>query len=543
MADNEEPTKTLYDQELDKIPEEELKSAGALRKLGLILGALMSAMIRALSELVLPHFFNAFRDLFKPTVPYLAAAEDKGWDAFLEFLNVNNIMNPELADKLLRFRNLPFPVQSFFNMAVIGNWMKDYIGTLSTATLANLQQNLNAEFSPSLPDANAMIQTAFIAPEKTTEVRDILKRLGFSDDHIDLLFISAYRMHDPQTIQALYLRGEMDEVEAITQLEQLGYTGTRCVDIMKLWEVIPPVQDIITMAVKEAFSPEIAEKFGQYEDFPKEFGEWTAKMGLTKEWAERYWAAHWQLPSLQMGYEMLHRGVITQEELALLMKAQDVMPFWREKLQKISFSPYTRIDLRRMHDMGVVTDDELVKNYMEQGYDEEHARKMAEFTIAYNRDNDKKITQAAIIKAYRSSILTKDDTRALLAPLKYTNDQIDFMIASADFDEEIELQNIYIASIKTRFVGNLWDDLTTQAALMKLNLPGARITALMEQWTAAKMVDVKMPSKTDMDKFYKNNIVTEDEYKTEMYRLGYSFSQVEWYLKLNKLGTKVVPSA
>ncbi|GAI59226.1 unnamed protein product, partial [marine sediment metagenome] len=37
---------------------------------------------------------------------------------------------------------------------------------------------------------------------------------------------------------------------------------------------IPPVADIITMAVREAFTPDIAARFGQYQDFPSELEEW-----------------------------------------------------------------------------------------------------------------------------------------------------------------------------------------------------------------------------------------------------------------------------
>ncbi|GAH76814.1 unnamed protein product, partial [marine sediment metagenome] len=60
---------------------------------------------------------------------------------------------------------------------------------------------------------------------------------------------------------------------------------------------IPPIADIITMAVREAFTPEIAERFGQYQDYPKPLEEWAEKKGLSREWSERYWAAHWSLPS------------------------------------------------------------------------------------------------------------------------------------------------------------------------------------------------------------------------------------------------------
>ncbi|GAI22279.1 unnamed protein product, partial [marine sediment metagenome] len=100
---------------------------------------------------------------------------------------------------------------------------------------------------------------------------------------------------------------------------------------------IPPVADIITMAVREAFSPAIAERFGQYEDFPPDFERYASMKGLTPEWSKRYWAAHWSLPSPQQGFEMLHRGIINEDELRMLMRALDIMPFWRDKLMQMSY--------------------------------------------------------------------------------------------------------------------------------------------------------------------------------------------------------------
>ncbi|GAH93918.1 unnamed protein product, partial [marine sediment metagenome] len=44
---------------------------------------------------------------------------------------------------------------------------------------------------------------------------------------------------------------------------------------------------------------------------------------------------HWSLPSPSQGFEMLHRGVIDEAELNMLLRALDIMPFWREKLTKV----------------------------------------------------------------------------------------------------------------------------------------------------------------------------------------------------------------
>jgi len=137
------------------------------------------------------------------------------------------------------------------------------------------------------------------------------------------------------------------------------------------------------MAVREAFTPEIAARFGQYQDLPPDFVEWVGKKGLSKEWAERYWAAHWSLPSPQQGFEMLHRGVINEGDLNMLMRALDIMPFWRDKLIQIAYRPLTRVDVRRMFALGVLDVSGVRKAYTDLGYNDYNADLMTDFTIKY----------------------------------------------------------------------------------------------------------------------------------------------------------------
>ncbi|GAI43190.1 unnamed protein product, partial [marine sediment metagenome] len=65
------------------------------------------------------------------------------------------------------------------------------------------------------------------------------------------------------------------------------------------------------MAVREAFHPELIAKYHYMDNFPPEFAEYMAKQGFSVEWAQRWWVAHWRLPSISAGFDMLHRGQIS----------------------------------------------------------------------------------------------------------------------------------------------------------------------------------------------------------------------------------------
>jgi hypothetical protein len=180
----------------------------------------------------------------------------------------------------------------------------------------------------------------------------------------------------------LWLRGEISEAEHDRKLRQLGIEERDVELLKKLYFYIPSPSDLVRMAVREAWSDDVARRFGYDEEFPAEFAEWAEKQGMSKEWARRYWRAHWVLPSPTMGYEMLHRGIISMEDLDTLLRTADYPKFWREKLIKLSYNPYTRVDVRRMYQMGILTREQVFRAYKDIGYDDEHAENLTKFTVA-----------------------------------------------------------------------------------------------------------------------------------------------------------------
>lgn len=109
------------------------------------------------------------------------------------------------------------------------------------------------------------------------EAVEYLKKLGFSDEVLDKVLEIDRPLLSPTDIKDLYLRGDIDDATHDELMKKFGYEQQQ-IDLMKkLYFYIPTPADLIRMAVKEAFSPEVAERFGQYEDFPEEFAEWAKK--------------------------------------------------------------------------------------------------------------------------------------------------------------------------------------------------------------------------------------------------------------------------
>ncbi|NVM22321.1 MAG: hypothetical protein HWN68_11145 [Desulfobacterales bacterium] len=469
---------------------------------------------------------------------------------FLEFYGIANehtktsitwvfdyMISLEVIDRddlasLERVKGLPWPANLFLTSFAALILVGGYLSTKSGALLGTLRQELNKIHSPEPAPFREVMMTAFVAPEKTGEVRDALKRNGLSDADIDLLFISMYRIYDENTVRILWLRGVLSDDQMYMRMRELGYTDTRTKEIIQSWPIIPGPADLFHLVAKEAFEPDAIRMMGLGDEFPHEQVEWLKKQGISEEWALKYWYAHWDQPSIGQGFEMLHRGVIGLEELDILFRTVEIPPYWRDKLTKIAYMPYTRVDVRRMHDMGVLDDAELIKAYEDLGYDEEHALKMADFTIKYNRGAEKELTRGQVLTAYRDKLITREDTKELIMQTDYNAEQAEFFLLLEDYKEQKEYQDDMVDNIRDRFQLNLIEEHDARSQLTQMNLPGIKINVLIDKWKIKKFTARKLPSKTDLDKMLRARIINEDQWKFEMQKLGYGWGYIGWYLEL-----------
>ena len=238
---------------------------------------------------------------------------------------------------------------------------------------------------------------------------DSAQEMGLDGDWSENLYKSANRLLDGREYVTLWRRGKIDERQLKDNLAQLHYDTGDIERLKEVTEFYPSPIDLVRFAVREVYKTSQVEKYGMAQDDDPEYYEAAKKAGLPKVIAEDFWKAHWELPSVGQGFEMLHRNAIKPGELDELLRAQDVMPFWREPLKKIAYRPYTRVDVRRMHANGTLNDDDLQQAYQDLGYDPEKAGKMKEFTIKYNSHETTGLSRASLVKAYKSGILSESD--------------------------------------------------------------------------------------------------------------------------------------
>lgn len=349
--------------------------------------------------------------------------------------------------------------------------------------------------------------------ERTREIMEVGRPLTAREDLVNLFW-----------------RGELDDYTFAERLLQFGYTDAQIAEVLKLTQRIPGPADLISMAVREAFRPDLIEQYQYLAEYPAEFGEWMKKQGLSEEWAQRYWVAHWALPSLTMAYEMYHRRIIEEGDLDRLFAISDIAPFWRDKLKSAAYTPLTRVDVRRMFGMGVLDRTDVYNSYLDLGYSPENAERMTQFTERYESTEDREQTKADILSAYRAGILSRDAAKEQLTGIGYPEEWVEYYVLLEEWKAYQDLLKQEVDILQDQYIDGVLTRTDVFALLGEWNLPSAQIENYLEQWDIAKRHQLSLPTASQLDGFLQDGIITEDAYRAQMRARHYEEEAIAWYL-------------
>jgi len=382
-----------------------------------------------------------------------------------------------------------------------------------------------------IPDLTVGIQNYFRGKITRAELEDLAEKNGIKISDLDLIINSNRRLIELADIRSIYFRENKSEEWLTNQLKKLGYDDTSITELKTIFPYFPSVPDLIRFAVREVYTPDIVSRYGMMEDLPGKYLEEARKAGLPEDQAKNYWASHWELPSATQGFEMLHRGVITYEELKTLLRTLDVMPYWREKLIQIAYTPLTRVDVRRMYNMGILSEEEVFTAYKHLGYNDENARYMTDFTIKYYQQADKNLTRSNIQDGYKRKYFTKEEAISLLKELGYDDTEAEFYIAKVDYDEEVERKKDLLKLLESAYKKDVYTDNEIIEILSDEGFQASEIDYHLTKWSIAKKVKGAKPDKSELKTWLVKKVISRDKFIEEMRSLGFADKYIDLYLK------------
>lgn len=199
---------------------------------------------------------------------------------------------------------------------------------------------------------------------------------------------------------------------------------------------IPAPGDLVRFVVREALDPRLREE--QMAGFNQEsFFSAMAAFGFSQEWSEAYWRAHWDLPSPTQTAEMVHRLrpdrvpkelAFTIEDAEKLFQQADIMPRYIKQLLAITYAPLTRVDIRRIYQLGIMSFDEMVERYKDIGYDPTSAKMLADFTAKDLDPDERDITLGQATAAFREGIISAEELRGIAVEIGLATRAVDLFI-------------------------------------------------------------------------------------------------------------------
>lgn len=391
----------------------------------------------------------------------------------------------------------------------------------------------------SLPNAMLMTQGGLIRGLSDTEIIRNISKADIHPSYAEIYLDGILTKPASTDVIEYELRRDPTLSNLSTELKRIGIHPAYHNLYRELAYPIPPVADIITMAVREAFTPEIAQRFGQYEGLPQEYVEWLQRKGISKEWAERYWAAHWSLPSPQQGFEMLHRGIINRDELHLLLRALDIMPFWRERLIQMSYRPLTRVDVRRMYQLGTLNEASVTQSYRELGYNDTNAIRMTDFTIRQTRQSLSRFSSNDVVQAFIKRFIDSGQAGNLLRQIGIKETEIPYILQTAGYRREWSFKQERIDAIENLYKKGKITETQARTDLFNLGLPADHIQTLFQQWVSKAEADKEATWTTAQTlKFLQQGLITPDRATQELTLLGYNAERINIYLRSSSTQTE-----
>ena len=215
---------------------------------------------------------------------------------------------------------------------------------------------------------------------------------------------------DPNTIIRLYLRDYAVDgapKQFFNDLRDNGWDEDRINALVELGNIIPPLADMVRFADFSAFDEEVIEKWRKYYDAPDWIKKPFSLLGVTDEWANKYWFSHYTQPGRYELGELHRRNLISDEEVKLSYRTMAYSEYWQDLLLKLVREVPTRVDVRRWWDMGTIDEDRLREIYHAHGYYDQDLEDYVLWTKVYVAFPD-------LISRYKNGWVTETEVKDTL---------------------------------------------------------------------------------------------------------------------------------
>jgi len=340
---------------------------------------------------------------------------------------------------------------------------------------------------------------------------------------------------DVTEIKTWTLRGLMKVEESKELLAEHGYSDQFIEYMIKSWEVIPPISDLITFVVREVISPE-------------DFYGWAAKQGLTEYWAKNYWEAHWVLPSFDNLREAFWRGIISEEEYKKYIVWHDYKPEPRPGISKsdqaimaeLSYKLPGRIDARWMVRWGLISKEDLKALTKAEGMHPKWIDKVTEAEYLNQLLEERTRVKSEYTSSYAKGLISREKLEEKLRSVRFIDEEIQYLLDAADEARRRELVEMALKTLTERWKRGKITRADFEDSARTLGLEDEYIKRyadkVEEGFREYERVDLTKDERKSIASFlmnkYKRGYMTEEELQRRLEALELTQDEVDLRMRL-----------
>jgi len=453
-------------------------------------------------------------------------------------------------------------VAAFFGQSIGGGAVGGLISSTLGPYLKLLEYSLLRGIETMRFDPQTALSLRFRMPEKWEKLYGDLNDQGWSDERIEM-FKSAFKMLlQADELTQYTIRFQMTAGanpaptgDYIQGMYKLGYEPDEAERYFQQFLFYPSPADLIHWQAKEVFEPDMASRYGLDAEGERVERDAFYRAGMTDEQINNYWRAHWEHASWDQVTDMLHRGLLTpagaasgiptnrgewktrdaqgEEALYDYYRLVEIPPFWRSLLTQVSFRPLTRVDIRRMHKLGVLDLDQLYSAYRTHGYNDANAQLMTDWTVAYNKGSateaDRALSKTDILRMYQDRVLSEREATDSLVDMGYGEEEISDLLALYASGTDLSTREYTLTQVRTLYQQGLRTKGECTGFLAALGYGADHITGLYELWDWEAPAKTARPTRAQLDNFVGAGTIDLATWSAEYTALGYDMKYQEWY--------------
>lgn len=360
-----------------------------------------------------------------------------------------------------------------------------------------------------------------------------LRGHGFGGERIKQLKELTQIRLDPNSIITAWRRDPENYTKLLSDLKDQGWSDDR-IEALKFFTLFyPPPADLIRWQAREVFEPEMRERYGLADELDRVEREPFYKAGMTDEQIDNYWYAHWEHASWMQIVEMLHRGLVTEEQVYDWFRVVEIPPFWRDLLIQTAYTWPTRVDVRRWWDMRTIDEARLRELYSGMGYRGKNLDDYVLWTKVYVAFPD-------LLSRWEKGWLTLDEVKSQLVDMGMPPDRVEEMIQTRITPETAERTVKERDITKTDIIKGVKQGVITRGEgaelLMDMGYDEDEAVYILEINIPRDEEDVVVSerelTKADILKGLKAEVITREGARSRLLELRYSAADAEFLLKV-----------